>query len=833
MPARWSILLLAGWATLVVASRGVSAVEPRGQAAVTSSAASGRRPAPAAGGVSRSQSLVDEYCVRCHNDRTRTQGLSLSSVDLRSVETDAELWEKVTKKLQARAMPPAGAPRPSEQDYQHLLSFLESELDRAATARPDPGRPPALRRLNRTEYRNAIRELLALDIDVDDLLPADDSSFGFDNISVTGLSPTLMERYLSAAQKVSRLAIGSTVRAPLSRVINVPPDLTQETRLDGLPFGSRGGTVAIHTFPVDGEYAVRIRLARNRNENVEGLNEPHDLELALDGARVERFTVTPKRNQLAGYYADEGVDAHLEARLPVTAGPHEVRVTFLAKTGALIETERQPYLARFNADRHPRAQPAVRSISIEGPFSTSGISATPSRRRIFTCAPAAASAADPVRAGVTSRRSLARSRAQTADAACARSIIASLARRAYRRPVTDADLEAPLAFYREARTEVRPEATAFEAGIEMALRAILASPEFLFRIERDPAGLAPGTPYRLSDVILASRLSFFLWSAPPDEELLGLAERGELGRPLVLERQVARMLADPRALALSSNFAHQWLHLRNLAAHSPDNRQFPEFDHNLRQAFRRETEMLVETVIAEDRPVTELLSASYTFLNERLAKHYGIPGVYGDQFRRVTLGDRRERFGILGHGSVLTVTSYANRTSPVLRGKWVLENVLGTPPPPPPANVPPLAERATGKMLSMRERMAEHRKNAVCATCHQLMDPTGLSMESFDAIGRWRARDEDGSPLDVSGQLPGGQAFEGVDGLRQALLARPEVFVSTMAEKLLTFGLGRGIDYRDRPAIRAIVRRAAQDEYRFSSLVLAVVRSAPFQMRRT
>jgi mono/diheme cytochrome c family protein len=807
MTVRWFAWLLAGLA-LSSAGGGVHAVAAH---------APGLAAPPAYGGAVQDaparpaeRALLERYCVGCHNDRTRTQGLSLASADLHDVGREAEIWEKVTRKLRARAMPPAGSPRPAEADYLRLVGYLEHELDRAAAARPDPGRAPSLRRLNRTEYRNAIRDVLALDVEVTDLLPPDDSSYGFDNISVTGLSPTLMERYLSAANKVSRLAVGSAVRAPASRVVNMPPDLTQEARLDGLPFGTRGGAVVSHTCPVTGEYAFRIRLARNRNENVEGLNDPHELELAIDGARVEVFTVKPDRNRFGGYYADEGVDQHLEVRTRVTAGPHDVRVTFLAKTGALIETERQPYLARFNADRHPRTQPALGSLSIEGPYEVEGVGDTPSRRRIFTCTPAA----DP--------------------AACARTILAGLARRAYRRPVTDGDLQAPLGFYRQAYAEAGGAgAAAFEAGIEMALRALLASPEFLFRIERDPVGLTPGTAYRVSDVALASRLSFFLWSGPPDDELLALAERGALGRPGTLDLQVERMLADPRARALASNFAGQWLHLRNLAAHSPDGRLFPDFDDNLRQALRRETELLFEHLVAGNRPVTELLTADYTFLNERLARHYGISHVYGDHFRRVPLGAAAQRTGILGHGSVLTVTSYANRTSPVLRGKWILENVLGMPPPPPPPDVPPLPESSTGKTLSMRERMSEHRRNAVCATCHQVMDPAGLAMENFDAIGRWRTRDESGRLLDVSGSLPGGPDFDGVAGLRQALLARPDVFASTLVEKLLTFGLGRGVDYRDGPAVRAIVREAAGDGYRMSSIVRAVVRSTPFQMRRS
>ncbi len=760
--------------------------------------------------LSADQALVNRYCLGCHNDRTRTQGLSLSSVDMGSVDRDAEVWEKVVRKLRARAMPPSGSPHPDEAGYQQLIARLETALDRAALARPDPGRTEPFRRLNRTEYRNAVRDLLALDVDVNDLLPADDASFGFDNVSVTGLSPTLMERYLAAAQKVSRLAVGSPVHTPLHRTIVVPPDLTQEARIDGLPFGTRGGTSATHTFPVDGEYAFRVRLVRDRNENVEGLLEAHDIELAIDGTRLALSTVTPNRNRYGQYYSDEGVDRHLEFRAPVTAGPHTVSAAFIAKTSALAETERQPYPANFNADRTPRSQPAVRSISIEGPFDAAGARDTPIRQRIFTCSPAGRQEED----------------------ACARTIVAALARRAYRRPVTAQDVDAPMKFYREARASAAAENT-FDAGIEMALRALLTSMEFLFRIERDPAGLAPGTPYRVSDVALASRLSFFLWSSAPDDELLALAERGELSRPATLEQQVRRMLADARAETLSTNFASQWLHLRNLAAHRPDSRQFPEFDDNLRQGFRRETELLFTSIVSNDRPAPELLTANYTFLNERVARHYGIPGVYGDQFRRVSLGENSRRAGLLGHGSVLTVTSYANRTSPVLRGKWVLDNLLGMPPPPPPPTVPDLPERAAGKSLSMRERMAEHRANPTCATCHQAMDPAGLSMEHFDAIGRWRARGEDGAALDVAGNLPGGPSFEGVEGLRQALVAHPDVFVATLSEKLLTFALGRGVDYRDAPAVRQIVRQSGQQDYRFSSLVLAIASSQPFQMRRS
>ena len=704
-------------------------------------------------------------------------------------------------------MPPAGMPRPDDAGYGRLVSRLETELDRAAAAKPDPGRTDTFRRLNRIEYRNAIRDLLALDVDVTELLPRDDASYGFDNVSVAGLSPTLMERYLSSAQKVSRLAVGSPLPAPGSTVFLIPADRTQEQHVDGLPFGTRGGTVVTHTFPQDGEYEIKILLARNRNENVEGLTEPHEMEVTLDGRRLELFTITPNRNRLGAYYADEDVDQHLELRLPVTAGPHEVGAAFLQRNSALIETTRQPYDAHFNMDRHPRIQPAVRSVSVAGPYDPTGVSDTPSRERIFVCRPA--TAAD--------------------EAPCAREIIATLARRAYRRPVTAADIEAPFAFYEFSREEDG----SFEAGIETALRALLASPEFLFRVERDPDGLGSGTPYRIADLELASRLSYFLWSSLPDDELLGLVERGELSEPGVVESQVRRMLADPRAGALTTNFAGQWLYLRNLDAVEPNLRLYPDFDDNLRQGFRRETEMLFSSIVDEDRSVLDLIDADYTFINERLARHYEIPNVYGDHFRRVALGDDSRRRGVLGHGSILTVTSHATRTSPVRRGTWVLENMLGMPPPPPP-DVPELGENEPGQQpKTMRELMAQHRASPACAACHRTIDPLGLALENFDAIGRWRDRGEGWNPIDTRGSLPGGAEFTGVAGLRDALLAEPEIFVGTMTEKLLTYALGRGVDHHDAPAVRAIVRAAAAEDYRFSALVVALADSMPFTMRRT
>jgi hypothetical protein len=652
--------------------------------------------------------------------------------------------------------------------------------------------------------------LLALEVDVTSLLPKDDASHGFDNVTVGELSPTLLERYLAAAQKISRVAVGSPVRSPGAYTVLLPPDLTQEDHFDGLPFGTRGGTVFDYNFPQDAEYEIQVRLSRDRNEFVEGLTEPHQMEITLDGERVRLFTLTPvpKAGCGEGYRcSDEGVDSGLNVRIPVKAGPHVVSAAFLKKPSALPGTERQPYQAHFNSARHPRIQPAVYSVSVVGPFDSSGAGDTPSRRRIFVCRPARSSDED----------------------ACAKKIFSTLARRAYRRPVTDADLQVSLAFYKDGRAE-----KGFEAGIEMALRQLLTSAEFLFRVERDPKNVAPNTAYRIRDVELASRLSFFLWSSVPDDELLDLAIEGKLKDPVVLEQQVRRMLADSRSQSLVNNFAEQWLYLRNLEGASPDPRLFTDFDDNLRQAFRRETELFFESIVKEDRSLLDLLSANYTFLNERLAKHYGIPKVHGSQFRRVTFNEGSVRGGLLGQGSILTVTSYATRTSPVLRGKWVLENILGTPPPPPPANVPPLKEnKETGRVLSMRELMAEHRANPACSGCHQLMDPIGLSLENFDAVGRWRTRSEGGTAVDSSGGLPSGATFEGVAGLKRALLSRPELFVSTVIEKLLTYALGRGVEYYDAAAVRGIMRDARSNDYRFSSLIVSIVKSPPFLMRRS
>ncbi len=791
---RWRTNIVVGIAVLAVAGASHAARQAPQRSATTP-------PAPAA--------IINQYCAGCHSTTANSGWFILSSVDISDPAAHPEVWEKVIKKLRARMMPPPNRPRPDENTYNGLISYLETALDRAALAKPNPGRVETFRRLTQTEYHNAIRDLLAIDLDVTSLIPSDDTSQGFDNITSATLSPTLLERYLAAAQKISRLAVGSAPRTAGGETIVLPADLTQEDHVDDLPFGTRGGAAIRYTFPVNGEYELQVRLTRDRNEHVEGLTEAHQMEVSIDGERLQMFTVAPPpRAQGPNSVSDDDIDSGLHLRADLKAGPHIVGVTFLKKSSALLETERQPYEAHFNMDRHPRIQPAVYSVSITGPYLLGNTGATPSRSKIFSCHPAKASDED----------------------ACARKILETLARRAYRRPVTDKDLEVPLSLYKGENTE-----NSFEAGIEVAIRALLVSPGFLFRVEQDPANAPAASAYRISDLELASRLSFFLWSSIPDDELLDLAIRGKLKDAATLERQVRRMLADTRSQSLTTNFADQWLSLRKLPGIIPDVRLFPDFDDNLRQAFRTETELFFDSILHEDRSALDLLRANYTYLNERLAKHYAIPNVYGSQFRRIEfrdgLKDYGNRAGLLGQGSILTVTSYANRTSPVLRGKWVLSNLLGMPPPQPPPNVPPLKEN-NGKALTMRERMTQHRANPACSGCHQLMDPIGFSLENFDAVGRWRATSEDGVTVDASGGLPDGSTFNGIEGLRNAVLSRPEVFLTNLTEKLMTYALGRGVEYSDAPAIRRIVRDARPQDDRLTALIAGIVRSSPFQMRR-
>ena len=753
---------------------------------------------------SEAGAVIGRYCVACHNERLETAGLNLAGLDVAAVGEHPEVWEKVVRKLRTGMMPPPSRRQPPAAARDALASRLEVSLDAAARAHPNPGRTDTLRRLNRTEYRNAVRDLLALDIDTTSLLPPDESGHGFDNVTVSDLSPVLLDRYISAAQRVSRLAVGSTHTALQSEVIRVAGDVTQEAHMPGLPIGTRGGTVVPFTFAQDGEYDIQIRLARNRVGFVGGLREPgaHFLELQLDRELVKTFVVEKPPEGEDHVLVDE----HLKMRIPVTAGPHDVGVTFQKRSSSLAETERRPLQSRFNETRHPRLTPAVYEISISGPYSPRGAEDTPSRRRIFVCQPT-----NSLRGG---------------EEACAREILSTLMRRAYRRAVSETDVERVMAFYRTGRSEGD-----FNVGIGKAVSAVLMSPDFLLRVELDPEQAAPGSAYRISDVELASRLSFFLWSSLPDDALLDAAIRGDLSRPGELERQARRMLADSRSHNLASNFAGQWLMLRNLASVSPNVRLYPDFDDNLRQAFREETERFFDSVLREDRSVLDLLTADYTFLNERLAKHYGIPGVYGSRFRRVALPKDSQRGGLLRHGSILAVTSYATRTSPVIRGQWVLDNILGAPPPPPPANVPVLEEDSVNAALPMRARLTQHRSNPVCANCHATIDPVGFALENFDALGRWRDHHADSGAIDVSGGLPGIGELDGVAGLEAGLLKRPALFAGRVTEKLLTFALGRGVEYYDAPAVRQILRDAAPDDYRFSSLILGIVNSVPFQMR--
>jgi mono/diheme cytochrome c family protein len=778
--------------------------------------------APAAGRVDAASAgtVLNRYCVTCHNERLKTGGFVLNSADTAAIAQHPDVWEKVVQKLRAGVMPPAGLPRPDTGTYEALASWFESELDRAAAAHPSPGRSPAFHRLNRAEYRNAVRDLLGLDIDVSAHLPPDDASYGFDNIGdILGISPTLLEGYLEAARRISQEAIGDPRLRAETYTYRAAPDLTQDYRLEGLPFGTRGGLLVEHNFPLDGEYEIKAQLLRSFIGGIMGLAEKHELEFSLDGRRLQLFSIGGKKKAPAGEGQEEAqaekpkqsekpADADLLIKVPIKAGHHALTVAFLERPAVQGEDFRPPYLRSYAVlSDFNNGQPHVASVAITGPFNgRAGESST--RQRILACRPEQASK----------------------ERACARTILTGLAHLAYRRPVTDDDLQPLLTFFEAGRSS----SGSFDGGIQRALQRLLISPEFLVRVERDPSKIAPDTNYRVSDLELASRLSFFLWSSIPDQALLDAAERGQLKDPAVLEQQVRRMLADDRSAALVNNFAGQWLYLRNVPASRPDTQLFPDFDDNLRQAMRRETELLFDHVIRSDRSALELISARYTFVNERLARHYGMPNIYGSQFRRVELGASDPRGGLIGQASILTVTAYPNRTSPVLRGKWILENILNAPPPPPPPNVPDLQEKnAAGKVLSMRDRMVQHRSNPVCASCHSRMDPLGLALEPFDAVGRWRDLSESHDRIDASGVLPDGTPFNGPTELRMALLKDPRRFASTLTEKLLTYALGRGLSYEDAPAVRAIVHDSAAHEYRLSELVSGIVRSTPFQMRRS
>ena len=771
------------------------------------------RTAQESGQATTLRAAVDRYCSTCHNSRVATtataSGVVLDKADLNHVADDPALWEKVVRKLRTGGMPPEGSPRPDRATHDTLIGFIESRLDRAALERPNPGRS-SVHRLNRAEYANAIRDLLALEVDAATLLPPDDTANGFDNIAdVLSLSPALLESYLSAAAKISALAVGSPKITASSETYKVRGDMAQTEHIEGLPLGTRGGVSARHTFPLDGEYVIRVKLVETNLGTIRGLQDEHQLEITVGGQRVLLAPVGGYDDYMeSGNNATNIVNAlytRLQGRVAVRAGQRQVTAAFLEPSSWLGPTRLQSFLYSAIVATDHLGYPHIEYMTVSGPFSTGGSGDTPSRQRVFTCRPT-----------------------RTAEErACATSILSKLARRAYRRPVTDSDMSGLLRFYDEGRRN-----STFDAGIEMALRAMLASPKFVFRVERDPSGIAAGRSYTLSDLELASRLSFFIWSSIPDEELLTVAEARRLRDPKTLTQQIERMLADPKSQALVTNFAGQWLHIRNLRSATPDKNDFPHFDHTLRQAFERELELFVGSIIREKRPVLELLTADYTFVNERLALHYGIPNIFGSHFRRVS-GIEDTRRGLLGKGGILLVTSHADRTSPVVRGKWILDNLLGTPPAPPPPEVPPLpeAQGAGAKPLTMRARMEQHRANPVCANCHKVMDPMGLALENFDAVGAWRTQDN-GAPVDASGQLPDGTKIDGVTGLRETLLKQPDVLVTSVTEKLLTYALGRGLEPEDMPAVRTIVRQAERDGYRFGSLVEGVVSSTPFQMRK-
>jgi len=753
------------------------------------------------------RAVLDRYCVVCHNERLQRGALSLDGLLADRVGEHAEVWEKVLQKLQTQSMPPPGRPRPGETEYTRLSAWLESELDLAAAATQSTGRP-TIHRLNRLEYTNAIRDLLGLEIDGEALLPGDDLAYGFDNnADMLTVAPGLLERYMSAARKIARLAVEDpSVEPDVARYAMSALDVQDNRMSEDLPFGSRGGMAIRHHFPLDAEYVVSVRLTGNGRE-------PQEIDVRLDGVRVALLPVGRWPAESGREVAPREADGTLTVRFPATAGTHVLGVSFVKRTAVVegVAPSRLPVWT-FGTGRGFVERMALESVDIAGPYSpdslgrgVDGTEASGPQPHVFSCRPT--SPAD--------------------EGRCADEILGTLARRAYRRPVSDDDVRLLREFFAVGRR-----AGSFEAGIQRALEMMLVDPEFLFRLERDPAGTAPATAYRLSDVELASRLSFFLWSSIPDDELLAVAEAGRLGQPDVLEAQVRRMLADERSTALMSSFGGQWLHLRRMRTVTPEVNAFPGFDDNLRDALVRETQLFLEDQFRDDRSVVDLLTADYTFVNERLARHYGIEGVYGSRFRRVTWTDERRR-GLLGHGSILTVTSLATRTSPVVRGKWVLENILGTPPPPPPPDVPELPDRVeSGVVQSMRTRMEVHRANPVCASCHARMDPLGFALEHFDAVGKWRDTEAE-APIDASGVLPDGTTFDGLPALREVLFERRGEFVATVTGKLLTYALGRGIEYFDRPAIRAIVRESERDDYRWSSLILALVRSQPFQMRRS
>ncbi len=758
--------------------------------------------------LSEIETFVGNHCLDCHSGSESAAGFDLESLSFEAdqftkPQLDTSAWEKMLRRIDSREMPPASSERPSEDQYQTLSVSLAKILDARSKSHPRSGRIGSVRRLTRIEYQNSIRDLLGIQIDAADYLPKDESSHGFDNITVEELSPTSLNRYVSAAQKIARAAIGGVGNGPSGVTIRLPADRSQEEHVPGLPLGTRGGTLIEHHFPQTGQYEIELTLARDRDEKIEGLVRKHDIDVLLDRKKVHRFEVTPPKKKKGNWNNSDYThsDSHLKTRIEVTAGRHSLGITFPKTFSSLVEEKRQPFDTNFNRHRHPRLTPAIYQVSIVGPYEAQGAGVTKSRQLIF---------GDIDTSGKVDRKDVSK-------------LIGGLAQRAFRRPVTDDDLETPLRFF-----DMASDAGGFEKGIESAVSSLLVNPNFLFRIEAEQD--SDEAVFHISDVELASRLSYFLWSSIPDDELLELAIENRLSDPATLQKQVQRMLADEKSASLTDNFASQWLYLRNLESITPNLRLFPDFDDNLRQSFRQETSHLFRGVMQNDLSVMQLLRSDYTYLNNRLAIHYGIPNVSGSEFRKVKLPADSRRGGILRHGSILMVTSYATRTSPTVRGNWILENILGTPSPPPPPNIPDLKENTSLKVSSLRDRLALHRADPACASCHDRMDPIGFSLENYDAVGRWR--EFDGTlDVDAAGRFPDGTTISSVTELEDAILERPQVFVRTLTEKLMTFGLGRAVESFDGPAIRSIESAAAKDDYRFSSIVTGIVLSEPFRTR--
>jgi hypothetical protein len=753
------------------------------------------------------QAFISKTCSACHNDKLKSGNFSWANVDLAHPDRSAQSLEKAINMLHAGMMPPPGIPRPDSATMKAFVASLETGIDRAAAIHPNAG-APALHRLNRTEYHNSIRDLLGIDVDVASLLPADDMSHGFDNMAdALNVSPALMEGYIRAASKISREAVGDPDVAASTKTYHIPRVVNQLRHVEGAPFGTRGGLAVMHDFPADGDYVFRLSLYYDICGPLWGKSQGkgQQIEVSVNGERVALLSIDPNST-----FTDDLVTEPVK----ITAGPKRVSAAFIQKSEGPAEDTVMPFeqsLIDFNNADLPgiTALPHLRELRVVGPKNVTGVSDTPSRQKIFACRPAAGADEIP----------------------CAKKIISSLARQAYRRPSTDMDLEDLLSVFQQGRRAPTKKEPPFDAGIRTVVQTLVSDPEFVFRFEHTPPGIQPGTNYRISDLELAARLSYFLWSSAPDDQLIALAGQGKLKDPAVLEQQVRRMLADGRSEALSTVFAAQWLQLQNLRDVQPDAFLYPNFDRNLADSMRRETELLFDSIVHEDRSIVDLLTANYTFVDELLSKHYGIPNVLGPRFRRVTVTDEN-RLGVLGHASILTLTSVSNRTSPVQRGKWVMIALLGTPPPPPPPGVPPLKETGENeKVQSVREKMEEHRKNEPCRSCHQLMDPIGLALENFDGIGSWRAKDG-GLPVDASGRMFDGTKLDGPVSLRKAILSHSDAFIGTFTQNLLAYALGRVVDYRDMPMVRSIEQEAARNNNRFSSFVLGIVKSMPFQMRR-